>query len=350
MGFIIALSLMLIAGTGLSSQPLQAVPPDYQPLSKGAPEMGGLPDISFPDTEGNADFNLPNTGLKDPGEIIWPYEDEFTYEMVPDGPFNTFDMKNNIKAVSSYDIDEFTSRLVEEYEVRGYGASMVTTTTIDFDERRCVRILDTKHSLDFSQPVPLTEDEKGLQVVYEPRNGKMFIAKADSEIDVPKDGFFSFVGSDAPGLLALAISALDLDGDEPVTVWTFNGGDWILGEPTVGVFRFMRVGITPFEDCTPKVKRWWENQRDYYDDWEPPEDVKTYILEIEASKYAFYVEGENYMAELESTVNLYPNVGPYAAIYMDDENRLVRVEQPTGLLATLAELKKIGSRKTWWGD
>lgn len=298
---------------------------------------------------GDTDFSSPNTGLKEPVDIIWPYEDEFMYQMEPDGPFNTLDMKSKVESVSYYDTGEDGGSLVEQYMLKGYGMSLTTTATVEFDKHRRIEALNTKHEIEYAQPL-MGDDGSGMDITYEPEKGKMYIPMADMEIDVPKDGFFSFTGSDSPGQLALMLSAVDLDGDEPVKVWSFNGGDWILGEPTLGIFRFTRVAITPYEDCSPTTQRWWQNTRDDYDDWQPPDDVRTYILEIEQSKYIYYIEGEgDSHPDLESTIALYPTEGPYAAVYIDDKHRLIRIEQPTGLMSTLAELKNIGGKKPWWG-
>jgi hypothetical protein len=307
------------------------------------------------------DYSLPNTGLKNPTDITWPYADQYSYEVNLNGPFSPFEKPTKEIFSSEYLPEADGGIFIEQYELRTAFMIAETAAEIEFDEHRLIKSIENNLGIKFVGS-GYTADE-GFEAVHTFDNGKLHIEagffganlpedalKAEVRLPAPDDGCYLFGGSDLPGTLAFLLSAIDLDGEEPVEVWTYNGGDWILGYPTVGIFRFMRLGIYPYESASADTREWWEDIREDYDDWQPADDVRIVILENLGDSVSFFNEGDEMTPEVEDMLPVYPEIGPFAAAYIDGKGRLIRIEQPSGLLGDLSVLDKIGAGGSWWGD
>ncbi len=306
------------------------------------------------------DMSQPNMGLRDPMEIAWPYEDEFSYEVNLNGAFSPLDKPGKETFTSEYTAGETGGIFMERYELRAAMMLADTSAVVDFDEHRMIKEIRNKLGIKFIGSG--TSEDEGFDATHTFDGSRLNInagfygsnlpddaLRAEIKIGGPDDGCFLFGGSDLPGCLALLLSSVDIDGDEPVEVWTYNGGDWILGFPTVGIFRFMRLGIVPIENASAEAQKWYNRTRDKYDDWVPGDDVRVVILENLGDTFSYFYEDKSAIAEVEDLMPAYPGEGPFAAAYIDAEGRLIRIEQPSGLLADLSVLKKIGPEGPWWG-
>ena len=184
-------------------------------------------------------------------------------------------------------------------------------------------------------------------------NGKYEAKEVQNKtIDAPEDGFYFYVGSETPGQIALLLSVLELDGEEPASVWVLAGGNlaiWNTQYDDLSAAKaiFTRMTAYPLDKAPSWLRKWWVASRKFYEGWKPGE-LRTYIL---------YEEGNNYYATYERDEELavqfyrmYLNGADIVVAYLDEKDRLVRVEQVGAAYCTASELKKIGTNDKWWGN
>ena len=176
----------------------------------------------------------------------------------------------------------------------------------------------------------------------------------DVSVKAPKDGFYIYSGSDSPGLVALMLSALELDGDEPASVWVLGGGNLALWATVKGDLVdaepiFTRVTIYPLDECPTYLKRWWNTTREFFYDWKP-DNLRTYIIFEEGANYSDSFTGQRKERRARKYADLYRIGADIVVAYLDDKDRLVRIEQIGSDYCTAAELVKIGTEDKWWGS
>ena len=321
-------------------------------------------------------LSLPNVGLREPDEINWPYKDGFTYDLVQGGHngYSVYTNKGSFK--NTYATDEFGGRLEENFEYKYsphyYTDLMVALTETEFDTNRKVkgihlnvtgeygygaRYPDELAETPYYEISVVNQGSKINWIVYDYNYSESGYEKEkvrDVSVKAPEDGFYIFSGSDTPGLVALMLSALELDGDEPASVWVLGGGNFALWVTVQGPLMyaepiFTRVTIYPLDECPTYLKRWWNTTREFFYDWEPDE-LRTYILFEEGANYLGSFTGQYEEREAKEYADLYRIGADIVVAYLDDKDRLVRIEQIGSEYCTAAELVKIGTEDKWWGS
>jgi len=315
------------------------------------------------------DLSLPNIGLRDPAKLSWPYGGEFTYEaeirsegILPQG------ISRTARLVSRYYTDQAGPKLEEELVLRSEFDTMTIGSGVEFDEYRKAGIINLYISEKEHFPGMGGAASPEMRFVFESNGGKVNLRASipkgmgtlttpgihDREFYAPDDGFFFFTGTDTPGFTALLLSAIDLDCGKPAKVWVFSGSFWlILGEKAEEIRdldQFLTyITITDLKNCPAETQGWWEVSRKYYHDWRPPEDVRIMIFEGDTDTFfPYYNESWSYGTKAQ-IADIYKPYGPFAVAYMDDDGRVIRIEQPGGFLWTAADLKEVGGEKAWWG-
>ncbi len=315
-------------------------------------------------------LDLPNVGVKDPKDIIWPYKDGFTYELVQGAyaGYSTYPEKGTM--ISTYAIGEESGSLSEVFDYwpkgKPYGNLRMSTVN-EFDENRkatyvnlnAVDIPPFGNTVLMEQPkyeISMKNKDGKLHWVTTKSNyvnGKYEAKEVQNKtIDAPEDGFYFYVGSETPGQIALLLSVLELDGEEPASVWVLAGGNlaiWNTQYDDLSAAKpiFTRMTAYPLDKAPSWLRKWWVASRKFYEGWKPGE-LRTYIL---------YEEGNNYYATYERDEEkavqfylMYLNGADIVVAYLDDKDRLVRVEQVGASYCTAAQLKKIGTNDKWWGN
>lgn len=321
---------------------------------------------------GRRDFklDLPNVGVKDPKDIGWPYKDGFSYELVQGAyaGYSTYPEKGTL--TSTYACGEESGSLFEvfDYWPKGKPFSNLRLSMVnEFDENRKATYVNL-NAVDIPPYGNTVLMEQPLyEISMEAKDGKLHwvtmksnfahgVYKAkeiqDTTIDAPEDGFYFYIGSDSPGQIALLLSVLELDGEEPASVWVLGGGNMAIWNTQYGDLMaakpiFTRMTVYPFDTAPSWLRRWWVASRKFYEGWKPGE-LRTYIL---------FEEGDNYLRKFERDeegwvqfYNMFINGADIVVAYMDEKDRLVRVEQVGAAYCTASELKKIGTNDKWWGN
>jgi len=315
-------------------------------------------------------FDLPNVGVKDPEDIVWPYKDGFTYELVQgEHAFSVYPQKGTF--ASKYVTGEGGGILSEvfDYWPAGNKYSMLRFNSIlAFDENRKMVKTDFMITENPSDIKPDAKEQKLYEISLETKDDKLHMVSTnlmpkkdessertivDITVDAPEDGFYTYTGSNSPGQIALLLSTLELDGEEPACVWILGGGNMALWNTVYGnqmkvVPLFTRMTVYPLEDCPSWLRKWWLASRRFYDGWKPGE-LRTYILFEEGANYFSHFDGDKEPYTTLLYNDLYRNGGDIVVVYLDDKDRLVRVEQVGASYCTAAQLKKIGTDDKWWG-
>ena len=315
-------------------------------------------------------LDLPNVGVKDPEDIVWPYKDGFTYELVQgEHAFSVYPQTGTF--VSKYVTGEGGGILSEVFD---YWPSGMESTLARFNSILAFNVNREMVKTDFmatenpSDVKPKSKEQKLYAINLENKDDRLHMVSTnlmpkegassektivDLTVDAPVDGFYTYTGSHSPGRIALLLSVLELDGLEPASVWVSGGGNialWhtVYGDQTEAEPLFRRMTVYPLEDCPSWLRKWWNASRRFYNGWKPGE-LRTYILFEEGANYFSHFDGDKEPQETMLYNDLYRNGGDIVVAYMDDKDRLVRVEQVGASYCTAAQLKKIGTDDKWWG-
>jgi len=270
------------------------------------------------------------------------------------------------QAVCTYSADANGGTFDERKEFKSGYESSVGIFSAKFDEHRQIETIDFTYKGKGQYPAGSLNEAFNIKVINQ--GDKIRISSDwpfvfyDSgqptkvlEIAAPSDGFFDFSGSDSPSSMAVMLSAVDLDGDEPAEVWAFGLQGLTIGPGVLQVITgtdslFTRFKITSLEKCSDRAKEWWEKSRKYYDNWRPPENWKTYIFEGDAENFYGYLDSPDYSYIRMETDDIYSPHGPWVAAYLNEEGLLVRIEQPTDIESPLTTLSHLGGEEAWWTE
>lgn len=290
------------------------------------------------------DLSLPNIGLKDPGDMEWPYGNDFTYEanlaeLFPGMPLDGIDVSiechNRTRATGGkltdtikMDASEMGTRIVASIEFSaGYDKSRKTTSLSMELQMKMYSVLP----IPMNMPNPIFsyegKVENNMLIEVMKSAPMMGMDNQQSEEQAPEDGFFFSAGSATPGLTALMLTALDVEDGETATIWLVNP---ILFGPAAAMGpKFFRTNITELSHCSDEIRDKWDETRESTGGYTPPEDVTT---------LAIYLDGDTPEDLLPTTF-----------AYIDGDGRLVRLEEPSSVETIIVELEKIESDKPWWG-
>jgi hypothetical protein len=324
-------------------------------------------------------LSLPNSGLKDPQDMSWPYDDYFVYEMVRGSYPNYSVYPGKGKFINTYEAYENGVDLTEVFEYK-WGSKKSTdilamTTSAQFDAHRRVESI----TFNVTEIERLSGSGSGIQYetpLYEihmkPGENKLHwttthfkkssgrAAEKEKEkivkdvtVDAPKDGFFCYSGADSPGLIATLLAAVELDGNEPASVWVLGGGNLAIFAGLEGTLMdadpiFTRVTVFPLETSDAILREWWEYSRRFFKYWMPPDDVRTFILFEEGANYLQRFKRSQNKSIAEEAKSKYAIGAGNVMAYVDEKGRVIRVEQMGGTYSMASELVKIGRKDTWW--
>jgi len=290
------------------------------------------------------DLSLPNIGLKNPGDMEWPYGDDFSFEanlaeLFPGMPMDGFNVgiecHNRTRATGGkltdsirMDASEMGTRIVASIEFSaGYDESRKTTSlSMELNMKMYSAI---PMPMNMPNPVFSYEGKVENDVLIEVLKSApmMGIDNQESEEQAPEDGFFFSAGSATPGLTALMLSALNVEDGETATIWLVNP---ILFGPAAEMGpKFFRTNITELSHCSDEIRDKWDDTRESAGGYSPPDDVIT---------LAIYPDGDTPEDFLPTTF-----------AYIDGDGRLIRLEEPSSVETIIVELEKIESNKPWWG-
>jgi hypothetical protein len=304
-------------------------------------------DSSIAPTETDIDLSLPNIGLKDPDDIKWPGGEILKYEYATDLstmfatlPGITGEMTIESENNPFPDGGEMKDSQTMISTSQGIRTEATIELYAEYDQTHRVKSLGVTLGMKIrgSLPIPMKIPDTIISYKGELRDGKLIedvkgapmmgIQATHSERDVPDDGFFFCSGSGTPGLTALMLSALDIEDGDTATVWLVNPSFQGLGisEPGPG---FIRASTTRLDRSHQEIRDFWDGSRQTFDNWIPPEGVKT---------YATYEETDN----IDSRTVFFS--------YIDNNGKVIRIETIfDGEPITVNLQKAHGTSKAWWG-
>ncbi len=313
--------------------------------------------------EDEFDFELPNTGLKKPADIKWPYSGDLKYEMVRDAyaGYSIYPGKGTSSGAvapggSGGRLDEVLNYRYGA-KASGQGLRLEIGGTFDASHKtgdvsyKAVLLQDST-ALPQREILASRKDGKlgWKSLIYEyPEGSDPAKAKKkyvrDYLIAAHGAGWFFYTGADSPGYIALLMSAVDLNADAPPSVWVLGGGqmplvDRIEGDITRIEPVFTRMTILPIGKAGAQLTAWWNASRKFYNGWMPPQGVRTFILFEEGANLGARLKTAGMSFAVNQYVERYSRGEDIVIAYVDSKDRLIRVEQIGGAWCTAVELKQ----------
>ena len=317
---------------------LFAFAPGYTAASATAGEQSPAPDLS-----------LPNIGLKKPADMGWPGGEALAYEYEAEvsSAFTGFPGGTKITFLTENEPQQSGGKMQDKLLMSlTHGKIWINSWmnfSAEYNPAHKAKAIEFSIGTKMGGAVPMQmrgkipedlisyrgelRDGKFIEDTKPPQGVRM--KGSHSEKEAPADGFFFCGAGSTPGLTALMLSALDIEDGKQATVWII-----VPDLPQAGADEeppgFYRVNVCRLDKCNESIRQVWNDRRELFKNWTPPEDVKIYAL---------YDEPYNP-----------DDPDPVGFAYIDADGRLVRSEETSKGKPLVVVLKKVqGPEKAWWG-
>jgi hypothetical protein len=239
-------------------------------------------------------LDLPNIGLKDADEVVWPYGEEFAYEMAPFGHVSGEARLNNYRFDYTYKEKPSGGLLQETADISPFeDFKMTSESSIELDGEGKTSTAESLGRITVSEKFASGIETMELHTLLANHGGTtdftIFLPEMEkygsdiphqitTTVDSPPDGFFFVSISSSPGYIAFLLSRVDWENYDRPKVWA---PDFMGQVPySVGFISFMRLTISRLDECPREVRDWWEESRADFGGWRPDDGTSVVVMDF----------------------------------------------------------------------